>query len=280
MDFYRGKTFVIATKHKKGDVIAPILEHELGVICVTPEGLDTDTLGTFTGEVERVDDPISTLRKKCLMAIEATGIDVAVANEGSFGGHPTVIFAHADDELLMLVDKENGIEIVERELSLDTNFNGTDIHSVDTLIEFANRIGFPSHGIILKKAKDNYSFIIKENKTIDELIDNYNVLKNSDGTAYAETDMRAMYNPTRMKVIAKATERLVTKIKSLCPQCNTPGFGVVEAMKGLPCEMCGFPTRSTLQHIYRCQKCSFQTNKAFPFEKQLEDPQFCDHCNP
>ncbi len=280
MDFYREIKVVIATKHKKEEVIAPILEKELGVICVTPIGLDTDKLGTFSGEVEREDDPISTLRKKCMMAIEVSGIGVAVANEGSFGGHPTVFFAQADDELVMLIDKENGIEIIERELSLDTNFNGAEINSKHELIDFANRIGFPSHGIILKKAKDNYSDIIKENSSIDELIENYNFIKNADNLAYAETDMRAMYNPTRMKVIAKATERLVIKIKSLCPKCNTPGFGVVETVKGLPCEMCGLPTRSTLKHIYRCQKCNYQIAKEFPFDKRVESPQFCDYCNP
>jgi predicted Zn-ribbon and HTH transcriptional regulator len=280
MDFYREIKVVIATKHKKEEVIAPILEKELGVICVTPIGLDTDKLGTFSGEVEREDDPISTLRKKCMMAIEVSGIGVAVANEGSFGGHPTVFFAQADDELVMLIDKENGIEIIERELILDTNFNCAEINSMHELIDFANRIGFPSHGIILKKAKDNYSDIIKENSSIDELIENYNRIKNSVGSAYAETDMRAMYNPTRMKVIAKATERLVIKIKSLCPKCNTPGFGVVETVKGLPCEMCGLPTRSTLKHIYRCQKCNYQIAKEFPFDKRVESPQFCDYCNP
>ena len=106
------------------------------------------------------------------------------------------------------------------------------------------------------------------------------MLFRSDNLAYAETDMRAMYNPTRMKVIAKATEKLVIKTKTLCPKCNTPGFGVVEAVMGLPCEMCGLPTRSTLKHVYRCQKCNYQMEKEFPFDKRVENPQFCDYCNP
>jgi len=92
--------------------------------------------------------------------------------------------------------------------------------------------------------------------------------------------MRAMYNPSRMRTIAKATEKLVQKIKSLCPECGTPGFGVVETENGLPCSMCSVPTRSTLKHIYRCQKCTFQMDKKYPFDKQVEDPQYCDFCNP
>ena len=280
MDFFKGRKVVIASKHKKEEVIAPIFEKELGLICVIPKGLDTDRLGTFSGEVEREDDPVTTLRKKCQMAIEATGINVAIANEGSFGAHPTIFFVHADDELIMLMDKENGIEIIERELSLETNFDGTEVKSAYELVAFANKIGFPSHGVILKKAKNNLSGIIKESSSIEELIENYHIIKNADHSAYAETDMRAMYNPTRMKLIAKVTEKLVSKIKSSCPYCKIPGFGVVDAVKGLPCEMCGLPTRSTLKHIYRCHKCNFIVEKEFPFNKRKEDSQHCDFCNP
>jgi len=280
MDFFRGRKAVIATKHMKEKVIAPILENELGLFCVVPKDMDTDLLGTFSGEVERLDDPITTLRKKCQMAIEITGITIAIANEGSFGSHPSIFFAHADDELVMLIDKENGLEIVERELSLETNFNGMDIKSADELFEFAQKIGFPSHGIILKKGKNIFTGMIKENRSVDELIENYHTIKNDEGLAYAETDMRAMRNPSRMKVIAGATAKLVSKIKSTCPACGTPGFGVSDSVKGLPCEMCGLPTRSTLKHIYTCQKCNFQSEKEFPLGKQVEDPQYCDFCNP
>ncbi len=261
-------------------MIAPILENELGLICVTLQDLDTDKLGTFSGEIERKDDPITTLRNKCQMAMDASGIGLAIANEGSFGAHPGIFFAHADDELVMLVDKDNGIEIIERELSLETNFDGTEIKSEDELKAFATKIGFPSHGIILKKGKNIYTGIIKVSKSFEELIENYHSIKNDDNTAYAETDMRAMQNPTRMKVIEQATKRLAKKAKSLCPNCSTPGFGVVDTKQGLPCEICGLPTRSVLKHIYRCQKCNFETVHEYPYEKRVEDAQYCDFCNP
>ncbi len=280
MKFFKSRKAVIATKHKKEEVIAPILESELGLICVTLQNLDTDKLGTFSGEVERKGDPITILRNKCQMAIEASGTNLAIANEGSFGAHPSIFFAHADEELVMLMDKDNGIEIIERELSLDTNFDGIEIKSEDELIAFAIKIGFPSHGIILKKGKNIFTGIIKESWSLEELLENYQIIKNDDNTAYAETDMRAMLNPTRMKVIEQATKRLAQKAKSLCPSCSIPGFGVVEAVKGLPCEMCGLPTRSTLKHVYRCQKCNYQTEKLYPNVKRVEDPQYCNFCNP
>ena len=53
---FEGRKLLIATKHKKEIVIAPILEKELGVTCFVAPDLDTDELGTFTGEVERRDD--------------------------------------------------------------------------------------------------------------------------------------------------------------------------------------------------------------------------------
>jgi hypothetical protein len=280
MEFFKGRKAVIATKHKKEEVIAPILNDELGLICVNPTDLDTDKLGTFSGEIERKDDPITTLRNKCLMAIEATGINLAIANEGSFGVHPSIFLAHADNELIMLMDRENNIEIIERELSLNTNFNGSEIRSNAELIEFASKIGFPTHGIILKRGKDNFTYIIKDSRSLEELITNFDKIKNEDGTAYAETDMRAMFNPTRMKVIEQATIKLVNKAKSLCPSCGIPGFGIVGEEKGLPCELCGLPTKSIIKHIYSCHKCTFKMEKEYPFEKHFEDPQYCDFCNP
>lgn len=280
MGFFNGLTAVIATKHNKEKAIAPIVEKELGLTCVTIENFDTDVLGTFSGEIERVDDPITTLRKKCQMAIDRSGISIAIASEGSFGPHPTFHFTPADDEWVMLYDPQRGIEILGRALSLETNFAGETIHSVTELTDFAQKIGFPSHGIILKKAKTDYSVILKDHHTLSHLVQHYQHIKDENGRAYAETDMRAMNNPTRMKVIAQATTQLVQKANSLCNDCSMPGFGVVESISGLPCAACGLPTKSTWKHVYRCTHCSFEKELIYPHSKQLEDPQFCDFCNP
>lgn len=81
MDLFKNRKLIIATKHEKETVIAPLLEKELGVLCFIDENFDTDILGTFTGEVERKFDPITTARKKCLMAMEANDCDLGVASE-------------------------------------------------------------------------------------------------------------------------------------------------------------------------------------------------------
>jgi hypothetical protein len=59
---FKNRRLLIATKHEKEKVIAPLLEQNLGVICFVNENFDTDLLGTFTGEIEEL-DPIATARQ-------------------------------------------------------------------------------------------------------------------------------------------------------------------------------------------------------------------------
>lgn len=277
---WKGRKLLIATKHLKELVIAPILEKELGVDCFVAEGFDSDELGTFTGEIERIYDPITTARKKCQMAMQQFNCDLAVASEGSFGPHPSVFFVPADDEFLLFIDKKNDLEIVVRELSTDTNFNSAEIKSVNELKDFAASARFPSHGLILRKSKNEFSEISKGITDWKTLFEAYHKLSQSQGSVYIETDMRAMFNPTRMKVIEQATVQLANKINSLCPQCKAPGFGVTKNQPGLPCELCDLPTKSTLSLISECQKCSFAQESSFPEGKTKENPIYCDHCNP
>jgi hypothetical protein len=277
---FSGRKLLIATKHQKEKVIAPLMERELGVRCFVAEHFDTDLLGTFTGEVERKDEPITTARTKCLMAMQQYDCDLAVASEGSFGAHPSIFFIPADDEILFFIDKKNQLEITGRELSTETNFGGEEIKTEKQLLDFARQVKFPSHGLILRKAKDDLTELKKGITDWNELKTNFHFLMSKYGTAYVETDMRAMYNPSRMKVIEKATEKLVAKINSHCPQCSTPGFGVVDARKGLPCKQCNFPTRSVLSYIYTCQKCSYTKEDWYPNQLTAEDPRYCDICNP
>jgi len=277
---FKNRNLVIATKHKKESVIAPLLEAELSVNCFVPFDFDSDSLGTFTGEIERKDDSVATARKKCLMAMEQTNCDLGIANEGSFGSHPTIFFANADDEILIFIDKKNNLEIIARELSLKTNFNATKVNSFIELKEFAKKIAFPSHAIILKSEEKDSTNFVKGIQSWQLLEESYTTLFQNNGTIYAETDMRALYNPTRLLVIEKATQKLIEKIKSLCPDCQTPGFGVTSVKSGLPCSLCGCATKSTKSHIYNCHKCNFEMEKMYPYDKKTEDPTYCDYCNP
>jgi hypothetical protein len=277
---FENRKLIIATKHKKEQVIAPIFEKELGVICLVDDSFDTDTLGTFTGEIERKDDPITTVKNKCLQAMQLNNCSLGVASEGSFGAHPSAFFVHADDEFLIFIDTENDLEIIAREVSTNTNFNGKEINNEKELIEFAQQVKFPSHKIILRKSKDENLDIFKNINDKKELIEAFNLLIAKHGQVYAETDMRAMNNPSRMEVIKAATLKLIDKIKSQCPDCKAPGFGLIDYKTGLPCSLCCLPTKGILADIYECKKCGFTKEELFPKNKKEEDPMFCDYCNP
>lgn len=277
---FEGRRLVIATKHRKEEVLAPILERELGVHSFTLPTFDSDLFGTFSGEVERLDDAILTARLKCEKAMEMAQCDLAIASEGSFGSHPSFYFLPTDDEVILLVDKKLDASFSSRELSLDTNFNGEEISSYEELTDFANRSKFPSHGLILRKSKTCRETIIKGITDWPVLKESYDKLIKSNSSLFVETDMRAMFNPTRMKVISIAAERLVANLKSTCPFCHFPGFSIVKIKEGLPCELCHFPTRSIMSHIYICQKCLETKEILYPNQKMAEDPAFCDFCNP
>ncbi|SMD43955.1 hypothetical protein SAMN00777080_2568 [Aquiflexum balticum DSM 16537] len=277
---FENRKLIIATKHRKESVIAPILERELGVRCFVDETFDTDLLGTFTGEVERQLDPISTAREKCLQAMKINDCELGIASEGSFGPHPSLFFVSADDEFLIFIDKKNNLEIIARELSTETNFNGKELITENELLDFAQSIGFPAHGLILRQSKNDISEIHKGITDPEILKTTFENLRSNHHAVYVETDMRAMYNPTRMEVIKKAAEKLVEKIKSACPVCQMPGFVIAQAKKGLECSLCGSPTNSTLSYLYQCQHCNFTKEEMYPNKKTAEDPMYCDYCNP
>ena len=277
---FAGRKVLIATKHKKELVIAPIIEKELSITSFVSEQFDTDTLGTFSGEIERKYDALTTLRNKCILAAKASKSDLVIASEGSFGAHPSIFFAHANQELVMLKDFKNDLEIIAKEISLETNFYGQKISNETDLLNFAEKVNFPSHALILKSDETNFSTIFKGIQSEKVLLEKFYELKNKNGFVYVETDMRAMYNPTRMKVIEKATWQLIEKIKSLCPACQTPGFDIIDAVSGLPCELCKNPTRSTLYYLYQCKKCNHSSKKMFPRGITYEEPTYCDTCNP
>lgn len=277
---YPNRNLIIATRHGKERVLKPILERELGVRCIIPEDFDTDVFGTFTGEKERVSAPLSTARQKCLEAMERYGVDLAIASEGSFGPHPGLAFIPADDEILFFMDKVRNQEIWVREISTSTNFSSRVVQSLGELKDWAEKIGFPQHGIILRKSETDLAGIQKGIQDYEILEKAYRLIKKNYGQVFAQTDMRAMHNPRRMEVIALAAGKLVEKIKSVCPACGAPGFGITGVIRGLPCSGCGSPTRSVLHQVYGCTECRHEEMWPNSQLKTTEDPANCDYCNP
>ncbi len=277
IQYFADGTAVLVSKHKKEEAIAPVLQQLNWHIKVYP--LDTDQFGTFSGEITRKGTPLEAARKKIAKAQKYTAGSIWLASEGSFGPHPDYPFLPMNHELILCYDSANDLEITGEAMETDTNYNRQEISTWPLLEEFARATGFPEHGIILKGEKEN------EPVKILKTIDNWNALEKAfhkleSYTITAETDMRAMYNPRRMQVIAKAAQQLVEKIKSQCPNCMTPGFWISQHTYGLPCEWCGKPTHMVKSLIYQCRKCDYQQIKDRPDGKEFADPMYCYFCNP
>lgn len=279
-DFFSGRRLLVVTKHHKEQVISPLFERELGVKCHLSKKFDTDTLGTFSGEITRKNDVLTTLRKKCWEGMQSENFDLAIATEGSFGNHPTVFFAPANDEFIMLLDKKNNLEIIERVLSLETNYDSSVIHTKEDLKAFLDKVQFPSHAVIIKNAEKDWTRIEKgicDFETIEKI---FHELNAAGQPCFIETDMRAMYNPTRMKIIKEVSLKLINKLHSVCPECSYPGFGVVSTEAGLLCGSCNMPTKSISAYQYQCKNCNYTSKVLYPNGKKIEDPMYCDFCNP
>jgi len=277
---FEGRKLLIATKHKKERVIAKHFSKELGVVCEVKKDYDTDEFGTFTGEKEREYTPLETVRKKCLYAMEKYGYDLGIANEGSFGPHPALYFIPTNEEYMIFIDKKLNLEITVKTLSTNTNFSSRIINNEEDLKKYIDAVHFPSHGIILRKSSKSNEDIVKDIKTINSLNNHFNWFIDKYGEVHVETDMRAMNNPTRMKVIEETTLKLIEAIKSKCPNCTTPGFIPIKFIPGLPCILCGLPTKSIKIEVLGCKKCGYEFENIFPNNKKKEDPQYCDYCNP
>jgi hypothetical protein len=281
--FFKNTVAVLATMHKKERVIAPLFEKELGIKVTVPQ-FNTDKFGTFTREIDRSGSQIEAARLKAQKVLLLTNESLGIASEGSFAPHPYLPLISCNREVVIFIDRENDLEIIGEELSTDTNHSHLKVSNIQQAIKFAEKVGFPEHGLIvmLNEYPKNSSEIIKGINTEEALIKAINdSLKNSvNGTVHLETDMRAMYNPTRMKNIEKATYNLIEKINCLCPKCSTPGFDIIQRIPGLPCELCHSPTTLTSSIIYKCQKCGFRKQKSFPDGKQFANPAQCMYCNP
>ena len=68
---YAGKSAVLATLHKKGNLIAPEFAKILKM-SVEEVAIDTDSLGTFSGEIERIGSAKEIALKKARLGMSAT----------------------------------------------------------------------------------------------------------------------------------------------------------------------------------------------------------------
>jgi hypothetical protein len=277
---YSGSQFALLTQHHKQHVVAPVLRDGLGAGLVVVDTFDTDTLGTFTRDIPRVDTQIATARRKAQLAIELCGVQLGLGSEGTF--QPTGFgFGSWNAEVVLCVDADIGIEVVGRATSVGHHHHAT-VRSVADLVAFADRAAFPSHGLVVRPDDGDGPEPSKGLTSREELIDAFERAKMSsrDGLVFVESDLRAHMNPTRMRTIAAAAEDLVKRLATRCPRCETPGFGRERAITGLPCAMCAAPTRQPTAYEFQCVGCGYAEARSSVGADERADPAQCDVCNP
>jgi hypothetical protein len=277
---YFGKKAVIATKHEKGKIVAPVFKEVLG-LQVSECNIDTDILGTFTGEIERKQSPRETVLIKARLGIKQTGVAIGIASEGSIGADPLIPFLNSDFEMMAFIDEELDLEIVESIRSTDIVAAVTSIYKLEDLTEFLQRADFPRHKLIVRTKQTPTKFCVKgidDEHSLRKAIEAVQK-EDAENTAVIESDLRAHCSPSRQKIISELTSKLANRLKQLCPECNCPGWGVVTYIKGLPCSACKRVSPEAInQEVLGCSKCMYQ--ESGNVVAQTIDPGRCDWCNP
>lgn len=279
-----GSLAVIATMHGKERVIAPLLADGLGLECRVAEGLDTDRFGTFSRERARDGSALDAARAKAAAAFALVPqARIAIASEGSFAPHPQIPFAPLGRELVLLIDRVTGLEIVGHDTTLDVRYAHAIVRAPEEAQAFADRIGFPDQALIVMGCAGDAplpAIALSKGITRPELLAKATAAAiTHSGAAFIETDMRAHHNPLRMAAIARASQDLVSRYTSRCPACAHPGFAVTERIAGLPCNWCGTPTGLTLGEVLTCAACGHREER-IAGDHATADPAHCPRCNP
>jgi len=279
-----GRHAVLATMHGKEEAIAPVFKRQLGLAILVSEGIDTDALGTFSGEIARDGTMGEVAIAKARLGMEATGLKIGLASEGTYGPHPQIPFVQAGMELLVLVDDERGLIVFESLVDETPCYDHVRAKPGDDISLFLDRIGFPDHALIVgpnepAEAQGAIAKGIRERSHLSKAIAAA-AKESRDGIALIQTDMRAHMNPTRMATLAHLAEKLIGRLQFACPACSAPGFGIVGVEEGLPCGWCGGPSVMVRHQIFACVVCDYREERPRPDGLTLADPGNCPVCNP
>jgi hypothetical protein len=278
-----GRRAVLATMHRKEKAIAPVFLATLNLIVVPAKGVDTDALGTFSGEVPRHGTMLETATAKARLGMEQAQLPFGMASEGSFGPHPLFPIIPAGFELLVFVDNERGTTVHESLVIDETNFAHLLTAPNEPISKFLTQVGFPSHGLIVRPNVGNSEAALVKGivdlPTLQSAILAAAALSD-DGRARVDTDMRAHLNPTRMKSLAGLATRLSDSLSSGCPSCAAPGWGRVNVIRGLPCEMCNMATEWVMFEVFGCAACEHQEERTRADGLTQIGPANCPACNP
>jgi len=278
--FLAGERIAFLTQHGKESVVAPRFREAFGAIVERVHGFDTDRLGTFTRDIPRAGAQLDAARSKARLGMRLSGLPRGLASEGAFGPDPVTGLVPWNVELLVFIDDGLGVEVPAWAGGPAWHHHRT-VTSDAELDRFCEEAGFPEHHLVVRPDDENDPRITKGIRTREELRAAFHWAKaaSKHGAVFVETDFRAHANPTRMRMIAAAADELVGRLRTACPRCACPGFGVAGRIPGLPCSWCGAPTRIPKAVKRACPRCHHEELSHEPAAARA-DPGSCDDCNP
>lgn len=276
---YSGQTAAFLTQHGKETLVAPILEPFLGCKVRQIQGYDTDQLGTFSGEVKRLDNQIETARQKARIGAELSDLPLAIASEGAFIPDPLGGLVPWNIEVVLWLDTTSAYEVIGIAQGPTLSLHKA-IHTLAELESFAKNADFPAHHLVLRPQDESDVRIHKGIFDWDHLRQTFIDCQNqsSNGLVYVEHDHRSFCHPTRQVMIQRAVQDLVQKFQSICPRCTSPGFAKTGHTSGLACQLCGNKTNLPVAFTMGCNHCHYTEEKLAT--ETSADPRWCDVCNP
>ena len=271
----------LGTMHGKERALAPAFDR-LSVRLIVPDGLNTDSFGTFSAETPRAGSMEDAARAKIAAALAVTGLPVGLASEGAYGPHPAVPFMAAGIEILMWRDADQGHEIIERLGDDRPAYDRAEVADMDQAAPLLTRMGFPETALIVSPAGDARGPVAKGLTGLSELAAAIVAACKASpvGKAVLQTDMRAHMNPRRMSMIARLGLRLANRLACRCDGCGAPGWGRLGTVPGLPCSWCGGPSLLIAHEVHGCTACGTTRPMPRPDGKTMADPGECPACNP
>jgi hypothetical protein len=270
--------------HAKEKAIAPIFRNKLAMEIEVAPGINTDTLGTFTGEIPRAGTIQDAAIAKARLGMAATGLSIGIASEGSYGPHPSFPFIPAGIELMVVVDDELGIIVSEHLIDDAPVFNHILTADSGGAAGFLDQIGFPEHAVIVRPNEVEQAVCpihkgLRTTEALTHAIADCSA-HSRDGMALVQTDMRAHMNPTRMAALGRLAALLCDRLATPCPACGIPGYDQIDTEPGLPCEWCGSPSVSVRHLVFGCVTCEHREKRPRPDGRTQADPGHCPECNP
>lgn len=266
---YAGMTVAIGTLHGKESAFAPAFRRWLDAEVRPTVDLDTDALGTFTGDVPRALSPADAAAAKATAAAAELGTTLGLATEASyamtFGGFGPV----AHEELAVFVDLERGIRVPHPIRSYARVAPAQVVADADEVRRYLARVDFPHQGVVVRAQGRIHKGLQDETKVLAFL---------RHGSIGLEPDLRAHMNADRRRTLRRLGWVMAARLRTPCPACDCPGFGPVDVVRGLRCAACGAPTFRVRADVDACAVCPERRER--PRAVTSADPASCEHCNP